>query len=70
MLFPSDQELKVDELAVRLQRYLSVSSSAPIAQLPLGEAMLSCQDDTSSQQFIPFVFVRYISLKFLQVFKN
>lgn len=53
-LFPIDQELKIDELVGRLQRYLSVSPSAPIAQLPLGEAMLTCQDD-SSQLFIPFV---------------
>jgi hypothetical protein len=53
-LFPAEQELKIDELTGRLQRYLSVPSSAPVAQLPLGEAMLTCQDD-SSQLFIPFV---------------
>ncbi|KRT85208.1 hypothetical protein AMK59_2331 [Oryctes borbonicus] len=53
-LFPPDQELKIDELASRIQRYLIVPSSAPTAQLPLAEAMLNCQDD-SSQQFIPFV---------------
>jgi hypothetical protein len=56
-LFPAEQELKIDELTGRLQRYLSVPSSAPVAQLPLGEAMLTCQDD-SSQLFIPFVNVR------------
>lgn len=56
-LFPTDQELKIDELTGRLQRYLSVPSSAPIAQLPLGEAMLTCQDD-SSQLFVPFLNVR------------
>lgn len=53
-LFPPDQELKIDELASRIQRYLNVPLSAPTAQLPLAEAMLNCQDD-SSQQFIPFV---------------
>lgn len=53
-LFPPDQELKIDDLANRIQRYLSTPSSVPCAQLPLAEAMLNCQDD-SSQQFIPFV---------------
>lgn len=53
-LFPTEQDLKIDELIGRLQRYLSVPSSAPVAQLPVGEAMLTCQDD-SSQIFIPFI---------------
>lgn len=53
-LFPPDQDLKLDEIAIRLQRYLAVPSTAPVAQLPLAEAMLNCHDD-SSQQFIPFV---------------
>ncbi|KAJ8960245.1 hypothetical protein NQ318_003970 [Aromia moschata] len=53
-LFPSDQELKIDELSNRLQRYLSSPLSAPVAQVPVGEAMLTCYDETS-QLFIPFV---------------
>ncbi|XP_049823599.1 phosphofurin acidic cluster sorting protein 1 isoform X2 [Aethina tumida] len=53
-LFPNDQELKLDDLCLRINRYLSVSASAPIAQLPLGEAMLTCYDE-NSQLFIPFV---------------
>lgn len=53
-LFPTDQEVKGDELISRIHRYLSVPSTAPSAQLPLAEAMLNCQDD-SSQLFIPFV---------------
>lgn len=52
--FPHDQELPIDELAQRIQRYLNVPPSAPVAQLPLGEAMLTCIDE-SSQVFIPFV---------------
>lgn len=53
-LFPSDQELKGDELVNRIHRYLAVPGTAPTAQLPLAEAMLNCQDDLS-QLFIPFV---------------
>lgn len=53
-LFPVDQELKCEELTVRMHRYLSVSTTAPVAQLPIAEAMLNCQDD-SSQLFIPFI---------------
>lgn len=53
-LFPPDQEIKGDELVNRIHRYLSVPSTAPLAHLPLAEAMLNCQDD-SSQLFIPFV---------------
>lgn len=53
-LFPSDQDIKLDDLALRIQRYISVPSTAPVAQLPIAEAMLNCYDD-SSQQFIPFV---------------
>lgn len=59
ILFPPDQDLKIDELATRIQRYLSAPPTAPVAQLALAEAMLNCQDD-SSQQFIPFVNVRII----------
>ncbi|XP_018563030.1 phosphofurin acidic cluster sorting protein 1 isoform X3 [Anoplophora glabripennis] len=53
-LFPNEQELKIDELSQRLQRYLSSPLSAPVAQLPIGEAMLTCHDE-NSQLFIPFV---------------
>lgn len=53
-LFPPDQDLKIDEIATRGLRYLAVPPTAPLAQLPVGEAMLTCQDD-SSQLFIPFV---------------
>lgn len=53
-LFPNE-DVKIDELAVRLQRYLCAPSTAPVAQLPLGEVMLSCCDDTNTQHFIPFV---------------
>lgn len=53
-LFVSDQELKAEELTIRIHRYLSTPVTAPLAQLPLAEAMLNCQDD-SSQLFIPFV---------------
>ncbi|CAH0551283.1 unnamed protein product [Brassicogethes aeneus] len=53
-LFPSEQDPKPDDLAARIGRYLSVSTSAPIAQLTLGEAMLTCHDE-NSQLFIPFI---------------
>ncbi|KAB0804229.1 hypothetical protein PPYR_01199 [Photinus pyralis] len=53
-LFPLDTELKGDELANRLIRYISLPPFTPVANLPLAEAMLTCQDD-SSQLFIPFV---------------
>ncbi|KAJ8980677.1 hypothetical protein NQ317_013289 [Molorchus minor] len=53
-LFPSDQELKIDELSQRLLRYLSSPASAPVIQLPVGEAMLTCYDE-NSQLFIPFI---------------
>ncbi|KAJ8925718.1 hypothetical protein NQ315_009565 [Exocentrus adspersus] len=53
-LFPNEQELKIDDLSQRLQRYLSSPLSAPVAQLPIGEAMLTCHDE-NSQLFIPFV---------------
>ncbi|XP_022907245.1 phosphofurin acidic cluster sorting protein 1 [Onthophagus taurus] len=54
-LFPPDQDLKLDELSNRIQRYLATpTTNAPTAQLPLAEAMLNCQDD-SMQQFVPFV---------------
>lgn len=55
-LFPNDQELKIDELSQRMHRYLTVPPSAPVAQLPIGEAMLTCHDETS-QLFIPFISV-------------
>lgn len=55
-LFPNDQELKIEELSQRLQRYLSVPPSAPLAQIPIGEAMLTCHDE-NSQLFIPFISV-------------
>ncbi|XP_074035867.1 phosphofurin acidic cluster sorting protein KrT95D [Leptinotarsa decemlineata] len=53
-LFPSDQELKIEELSQRVLRYLSAPTSAPVAQIPVGEAMLTCHDE-NSQLFIPFV---------------
>ncbi|CAH1100532.1 unnamed protein product [Psylliodes chrysocephalus] len=53
-LFPSDQDVKIDELSQRLQRYLAVPPSAPVAQIPIGEAMLTCHDE-NSQLFIPFI---------------
>lgn len=56
-LFPPDQDAKGEEVAVRLLRYLSLPTSTLVAVLPLAEAMLTCQDD-SSQLFIPFVNVR------------
>lgn len=60
-LFPSDQEIKGDELISRIHRYLSTPNTAPTAHLSLAEAMLNCQDD-SSQLFIPFVNVRILLL--------
>lgn len=53
-LFPNDIELKGEDLAVRLLRYISLPPFTPVASLPLAEAMLTCQDD-SSQLFIPFI---------------
>lgn len=53
-LFPSDTELKIEELTQRLHRYLSVPSTAPVAHIPVAEAMLTCHDE-NSQLFIPFV---------------
>ncbi|CAH1130756.1 unnamed protein product [Ceutorhynchus assimilis] len=56
-MFPPNEclnELKVDEVAQKVIRYISVPPSAPLAQLPIGEAMLTCYDETS-QLFIPFV---------------
>lgn len=50
-LFPNEQDFKED-LASRIHRY--VAGNGPVTQLPLAEAMLTCQDD-SSQLFIPFV---------------
>lgn len=55
-LFPNDQELKVEDLFVRLQRYLVAPPTAPLAQIPVGEAMLTCHDE-NSQLFIPFISV-------------
>lgn len=60
-LFPPDQDIKPDDLAVRIQRYISTPNTAPVAQLPIAEAMLNCYDD-ASQQFVPFVNVRSTSL--------
>lgn len=57
-LFPADQDIKLDDLALRIQRYISVPSTAPVAQLPIAEVMLNCYDD-SSQQFVPFINVCY-----------
>lgn len=65
-LFPTDQEVKGDELISRVHRYLSVPSTAPSANLPLAEAMLNCQDD-SSQLFIPFVNVSVIFWAFYAI---
>lgn len=62
-LFPNDQELKVDDLFQRLQRYLVVPPTAPLAQIPVGEAMLTCHDE-NSQLFIPFVSV---SIRFYDI---
>lgn len=53
-LFPSETDPKSDEIAQKLIRYTSVPISAPLAQLPIAEAMLTCCDETS-QLFIPFV---------------
>ncbi|CAG9813504.1 unnamed protein product [Phaedon cochleariae] len=53
-LFPSDQELKIEELSQRVLRYLAGPPSAPLAHMPVGEAMLTCHDE-NSQLFIPFV---------------
>lgn len=53
-LFPLETDPKVDEIAQKLIKYISVPSSAPLAQLPIAEAMLTCYDETS-QLFIPFV---------------
>lgn len=55
-LFPNEQELKIDDLLPRLQRYLLVPPTAPLAQIPVGEAMLTCHDE-NSQLFIPFISV-------------
>lgn len=40
----------------RIVRYTSVPPSAPLAYLPVAEAMLTCFDETS-QLFIPFIHV-------------
>ncbi|KAF2900154.1 hypothetical protein ILUMI_06021 [Ignelater luminosus] len=53
-LFPNDIDVKGDELAARLLRYIALPTFTPVINLPLAEAMLTCQDD-SSQLFIPFV---------------
>lgn len=63
-LFPSDQDIKLDELAVRIQRYISVPNTAPVAQLPIAEAMLNCYDD-ASQQFVPFI---NVSLRIMSMY--
>lgn len=63
-LFPPDQELKGEELAIRIHRYISSPKSAPLAQLPLAEAMLNCQDDPS-QTFVPFVNVSMVELRLI-----
>lgn len=52
-LFPSETEIKPEELITRMQRYVS-SSTAPSVQMPIAEAMLTCHDE-SSQIFIPFI---------------
>lgn len=57
----SPETFKIDELLQRIHRYLNVPPTAPLAQLPIGEAMLTCHDE-NSQLFIPFVYVR-IQLK-------
>lgn len=61
-LFPPEQDAKGEELILRIHRYLSVPTTGLVAQLPLAEAMLNCQDD-SSQLFIPFI---NVSIKELQ----
>ncbi|XP_050294784.1 phosphofurin acidic cluster sorting protein 1 [Anthonomus grandis grandis] len=53
-LFPNEIDTKPDEIAQRLIRYTSASPAAPAAHLPIGEAMLTCYDETS-QLFIPFI---------------
>lgn len=53
-LFPAENDPKGDDIAQRLVRYTSVPITAPLAQLPIGEAMLTCYDETS-QLFIPFI---------------
>lgn len=65
-LFPSDQDLKAEELMARIHRYVSAPVSSPLVQLPLAEAMLNCQDD-SSQLFIPFVNVSVFLVILLQL---
>ncbi|KAH1015541.1 hypothetical protein HUJ05_013250 [Dendroctonus ponderosae] len=44
--FPAEIEPKADEIAQKIIRYTSVPLSAPLAHLPIGEAMLTCFDET------------------------
>ncbi|KAL3287852.1 hypothetical protein HHI36_002310 [Cryptolaemus montrouzieri] len=53
-LFPVDQDVRIDDLMQKMQKYISAPPTAPFAQLPVAEAMLTCYDD-SNQQFIPFI---------------
>lgn len=53
-LFSSDNEPKMEEITQKILRYTSVPPSAPLAYLPVAEAMLTCFDETS-QLFIPFI---------------
>ncbi|XP_045483785.1 phosphofurin acidic cluster sorting protein 1 [Harmonia axyridis] len=53
-LFPTDQDIRADDIMQKLQKYISVPPTAPFAQLPVGEVMLTCYDD-SNQHFIPFI---------------
>ncbi|KAK9891066.1 hypothetical protein WA026_013392 [Henosepilachna vigintioctopunctata] len=53
-LFSTEQDFRIDDLVQKLQKYITAPPTAPFAQLPVGEAMLTCYDD-SIQQFIPFI---------------
>ncbi|XP_066262450.1 phosphofurin acidic cluster sorting protein 1 [Euwallacea similis] len=54
-LFTTEVEPKIEELSQKIIRYISVPAcAAPLAHLPIAEAMLTCYDETS-QLFIPFI---------------
>ncbi|KAL1513885.1 hypothetical protein ABEB36_003225 [Hypothenemus hampei] len=57
-MFSPDIDFKPEEIAQKVIRYVSAAngtiSSAPLAHLPIAEAMLTCYDETS-QLFIPFI---------------
>lgn len=53
-LFPSEQDVRFEDLVQRLHKYISGPPTALFAQLPVGEAMLTFTDD-SNQLFIPFI---------------